>query len=975
MHKSSIGAIIERLGYSNSLKLVYCDQISASKIFSTHMTKILQEISPYAVYVIDSMPFVLFFEEDINSEKFKKISKQIWNAQIPISIVCGENTVKIFNSSSIDKSTQSLSMVLEQSINNCNEHSPFSYWEISNANFWSSYTKQYSQVKLNEVLLENISYLTEKLKNTYQISFATKLVLRIIFIRYLIDRGVDLDYDKITPDIEKSKIELLNILKDKDSLYALFAHLKKKFNGNLFDLGEEIHDPSLVADAFVLIANFLSGKEYMPDGQKALFELYDFNIIPVELISNIYEILLGKQVQSEDNAFYTPNYLVDYILDKTIAPHLQNQASCIVLDPACGSGIFLVNSYRRMVENNLGNILFSDNDAMLVETLKNNIYGIDVNEDAIDVAIFSLYLTVLDYKDPKTLKQFTLPNLRGTNLFVNDFFDENKLEFLKKIKFDFIIGNPPWGSVKTGFHMKYCEDHGYKKYQQNAEISRSFVFRSKDFSNDNTQCCFILHSKLLYNQKGPAKKFRKYLLSDTIINRIIEMSSVRKLIFKHAKAPAVIVVFKYSQKDNSKNRITYISLKPNIFFKLFNIIVIEKNDIKFVEQNLLFKYDWAWKTIVFGLTGDIDLIIKLKEKYSTIKTALRRNSGLVCGTGVEYNDGDKKDASHLMGLPMLDSKKGVGHFYVNSNNTTTFNKEQIHRPRDEKLFIPPYCITAKGLDCSDFTMKSVYSEDKFICRDTMYIIKGTDNQKSFLLNLAGLFNSTFFAYLNLMLGSSVGIEREQRFMEDVFYFPYIHSEDIADKVEHIQKLKTDLSFGSSANIKKEIECLNNLILDKYSVSENIFVDYALNIQIPQLTGSLNAKLYSNAGRKGLLEYSKCFEEYFSLVYEKSGKHIAITIYPQVAKRYAIFELTICDNPPLEKITIKETVDNNVELLSRFSVFKTNDMFYQIRDVAYFQESSFFIIKPNHYKNWHPAIAKLDLIDVIDQILSKDRGDQ
>ncbi len=83
---------------------------------------------------------------------------------------------------------------------------------------------------------------------------------------------------------------------------------------------------------------------------------------------------------------------------------------------------FLVNSYRRMVEENLGGKMYCDDDDLLKSLLINHIYGIDINEEAIDVTIFSLYLTILDYKDPKSLSTFTLPYLKGTNLLVSDFF-------------------------------------------------------------------------------------------------------------------------------------------------------------------------------------------------------------------------------------------------------------------------------------------------------------------------------------------------------------------------------------------------------------------------------------------------------------------------------------------------------------------------------------------------------------------------
>ena len=102
---------------------------------------------------------------------------------------------------------------------------------------------------------------------------------------------------------------------------------------------------------FALLSDFLSGRISLGSGQLSLFSMYDFNIIPVELISNIYEILLGKEARDKDNAFYTPNYLAEYVLDKTTLKSLLQNKHYKILDPACGSGVFLVNSFRRISYN------------------------------------------------------------------------------------------------------------------------------------------------------------------------------------------------------------------------------------------------------------------------------------------------------------------------------------------------------------------------------------------------------------------------------------------------------------------------------------------------------------------------------------------------------------------------------------------------------------------------------------------------
>ena len=87
-------------------------------------------------------------------------------------------------------------------------------------------------------------------------------------------------------------------------------------------------------------------------GQRSLFDIYDFSIIPIEFISNVYESFIGEETQSQNGAFYTPTFLVDYILKYTIDDYFAknpNSYSCKVIDPACGSGIFLVETLRKLI--------------------------------------------------------------------------------------------------------------------------------------------------------------------------------------------------------------------------------------------------------------------------------------------------------------------------------------------------------------------------------------------------------------------------------------------------------------------------------------------------------------------------------------------------------------------------------------------------------------------------------------------------
>jgi len=212
-------------------------------------------------------------------------------------------------------------------------------------------------------------------------------------------------------------------------------------------------------------------------------------------------------------------------------------------------------------------------------------------------------------------------------------------------------------------------------------------------------------------------------------------------------------------------------------------------------------------------------------------------------------------------------------------------------------------------------------------------------------------------------------------MNEVLSFPYFFSQNIADKVEKIQNEKKKDKIFNSSDLDDEIEELDTLILLDFGLENNKFIDYAINIQIPELTNSTKVNIYRRVLVEELKTYSECFEKQFSLIYERIGKYILITLYPDIQNKFSVFELCVLDIKPDQKIKVSENSDSNKELLTKFCVFAHNDMFYQLRDIVHFEESSFFIIKPNSYKYWHPAIAELDLAEVIDQIMSNSGGEE
>jgi len=132
-------------------------------------------------------------------------------------------------------------------------------------------------------------------------------------------------------------------------------------------------------------------------------------------------------------------------------------------------------------------------------------------------------------------------------------------------------------------------------------------------------------------------------------------------------------------------------------------------------------------------------------------------------------------------------------------------------------------------------------------------------------------------------------------------------------------------------------------------------------------------LIQTVNNQQLSNYVRPFLDALSAVYGMSGKYVTANIYPTVTKYYSAIEVVLHDKKPSTEIQIIDDSTSAHKALTQFSAHKVNDMFFTVKDVIYFENNSFYIIKTNYYKNWHPAIAKIDLADVVDQILSRNGG--
>ena len=869
-----------------------------------------RKIEPDAIFVFDNKPIILFFQ---NPKDKTELHKEIWNFnECPIAVIIENDEVEIFNGFSIDKETKLLQFLGgEESL------SDFSYFELVTGQTWDKYHEQLNyKNRVDYLLLENIKGAREVLlgKNGNRAKLVNAILGKIIFVRYLIDRKVKIKFDgKLRVWTNE---EFCQLLEFPDEVQLFFRYLEDKdkgFNGDLFPLSPSEYQQITKQD-YGILKNLLLGYDFAFE-QPSLFELYDFSIIPIEFISNVYELFIGKDNQKEAGAYYTPLFLVDYILKETVEQKLSDHkpisnkyAYCKVLDPACGSGIFLVETLRKIIEKHIDateiEIKSEKFKTAIINLAKENIYGIDKDPSAVQVAVFSIYLTLLDYLEPPAIETFKFPILLNSNFFEGDFFDESAVfnQAIGDIDFNFILGNPPWkGNGMDAVGKAYlsrrnkAEKELLKKYQvavNNNEIAEGFILRASDFTKDSTQIAFIIRSSILYNlgyKKNETSAFRRYVLEEFFIDKVFELAPVRHEVFEKsnrpATAPAAIIFYRHAKGLNTENHIVHhISLKQSRFFSLFKIFTINRSDYKKVQQKKLKEFDWLWKVLVYGSYLDFNFIKRLKESYISIQDVLDDKGRFVYATGIHSASKpleNPKDTSQIKGIPFLKTE-AIQSFYINYDGTDELELEKIDRIRDVRIYQAPMLLTRKGLDMDTLTVKNSISKKDILFKDGITSIKSLkDDDVTTLSDVSAIFSSNLFTYYAINTFVSIGIEREQVQNYNKFSLPFLKLES-GNQISRIEEIKKQIGFERNAplidnisitrlenQIQFELDHINRKIFDAIDVddTEKSLIHYALEVNRTIITGDDREKqrLFSSLSfnDNGLTEYARLFYDRFS----------------------------------------------------------------------------------------------------------------
>jgi type I restriction-modification system DNA methylase subunit len=427
-------------------------------------------------------------------------------------------------------------------------------------------------------LIEKVKWADKKIDGGNNL-VARRLLLLALLIKYLEDRGVFSYEPHFFKEYYKDAKSFYDVLKNAavNQVEEIFRKLEGKFNGDLFAVVRKKGE-SITKETLQKVANVVRA-DSDERGQLYFWDIYNFEHIPVEVLSHIYQYFADK----ENGAVFTPILLVNLMLDQ-VAPFEQLRGDEKIFDPTCGSGIFLVSAFRRLVyinerKNDTKRLTPKD----LVQLLRKTIFGVEFQEEAAHIACFSLALAVCDALRPDIIwNDLRFEKLIDHNIFIGDFAlrGSSALAASGSAGFDIILGNPPFKSMLTDPMKLNITQSNWSMPPDNQMAYYILMASMKQYLVDSGKLCMIQHYGFLYNSQ--AAKMRSDFFNDFRVEKILDFISINGLFYGvNTKAIAV-----QAQKTNPGNKhiISHLTFRRTITVQERIYFELDYYDYQYVSQ-------------------------------------------------------------------------------------------------------------------------------------------------------------------------------------------------------------------------------------------------------------------------------------------------------------------------------------------------------------------------------------------------------
>lgn len=982
------------------------------------------------VFCTEGAPIVFFkLVESFALDEVLATHRHFWNhGGAPVLVLISEDCAQVYSGMSrpieraeVGATPPSLITTLENLIIAIPEF----LLAVESGSFFREHARSFdASMRVDRDLLSNLGDVRTTLSggaaNAIPIDVLDALLCRLVFTCYLFDRGIvghryleELGLGSATH--LRDVLSLRPLSKAKAGLFKIFRKLSEDFNGDLFSDNIEIEARLISNQHVAILDDFFQGTQ-VRTGQRSFWP-YDFQYIPIETISAIYEHFL-KDEDQDDGAFYTPRFLAEIVLDSA----LDGVGSLLgkrFLDPACGSGIFLVGLFNRIAEEWKTANPGARNDRRareLSRILQQSIFGIDINRTACRIAAFSLYLAYLDQLSPRDIqglqeKGRALPRLiaEPTNsseqgkadgprtIRCADFFNDEDFP----VNVDFVVGNPPWGSTagpktRAGLWCTQAE-----KPLPDSQIAAAFIWKATEHVSKAGRISLVLPHGVLFNHSPAAVRFQRKWVEDHSIERVLNLADLRLFLFNEAIHPALVVNYRTAQGEPLSDAIEYLTPKANWTATQAEVITIDPTDRRSIRlDKLLMDLEGPdapqlWSQSFWGSPRDLRFIdrmmlqprlrdlVRLPSETSSTKRWVRAEGFQPAGK----ND-DPKRAKRLQ-LPsrrfINATHPSIDLFALAEDSIDLPEGEVIVRNRSNTntdIFRAPHVLITKGFQ------RIAYADFDVSFRHAVRGIHGPKEDRSLLIFLAAYLRTPLAKYLMFHTSSNWGIYRPEVHVQELLRLPMLVPSDHQDPthacaiVDEVARVVDDAIRNASTNflmrgsaVADASRAIEPLINEYFGVqpSERLLIADTVNVIIPSVQPTrsrVSVPTMTAVADEVLVEYKDRLCETLS---QWSGK--TNNLVGRIARSRKLgIAMTIIERTDGRKPSKASDAIDDMDVLALIerlqkALPRTRRVVDFVRGLMVFHGPILYIVKPDMWRHWTQTAALNDADEIAGKLLT------
>jgi hypothetical protein len=904
------------------------------------------------------------------------IYNKVWNEGLAnLLVVVTTSRLKIYNTTQqpVDPERRDIDAqgrlfdtldLVERSLTEAPLDTSISRFDIVSGEFWKQNRTAFtSKTRVDQHLLRNLEKLKQNLTADLPMKYVNALITRSLFILYLEDRNIITESDyRETFGVGGYR----ELLLDSSDTYAFFSEIEQRLNGDIFEYdSEEIE--TVNSSHLKVIQRFLNGTN-LATGQTRLFP-YQFDLIPIELISSVYEQFVGTS--SSGGTYYTRPELVDYMLDVHLSEPVDTFDS--IVDPACGSGIFLVSALHRIVTRRQaeGHDLSPDE---LSKILTDRLHGYDTNGDAIQITAFSLSLKLLEYVDDAKIWKgsFELPSLVGNSLECRDF-----LTVSEERTYDLVLGNPPWGSLKDieSNAAAYLKNTGHPV--NNNDSTQAFMWKALDLLAPNGESVLAIPCRqVLLNTQ--AVEFRSAFFDTVAVTGISNLALLRRTLFENADSSAAVITFEVTHNRDQRS-IRYITPKPMGWGALRTIPIDEKADVKHLGREYA-DHPYVWKTAMYGGSADLDLIRKLDRSVSSLDEVSRAQEWLI-RTGFEDKSAHEKRTltPELAALPHMKTGDIRPYALPTSALSEYEGDMKFMRPRPLSLYEPPVITVKATITIRDREpgsprgIKAAYQTNPVSFKSSIIGISGEENDTELQKLATLMLNSSLAHYWLFLTSVGWGTGRPSLRQEEIRSIPFPadvlleHKKELLSKYDEIEQLVQKNNCGSA--YREIIREIDERLFEYFGLSET-------EKDLVQSRVSQTIEYYHNRDGSSAVESVEQSElhKYGEIVCREMNKflsHIDANLRP------VVYELE-AEDLPFRLLTLElrrndaprsDQSGSNI-LDQKLRSLKSHSEMFDRRTIEVYEADAVHLIKPDERRYWSRAQAANDAPELIGELIDQ-----